>query len=156
MRTKKKRGVVINGLTEEEKNAILWLIESNEKGVWYKSVPDWEVRLKYFKTIVSLLPKERKERIVNSLRFTDEGLTELGNKIIKYVDTSFIREGSRKKRWLILRRDKFTCQYCGTKAPEARLHIDHVIPVSKGGDNSDGNLVVACSKCNHGKNTDVI
>ena len=27
----------------------------------------------------------------------------------------------------------YTCQYCGAKAPTARLEVDHIIPVSKGG-----------------------
>ncbi|NCC64746.1 MAG: HNH endonuclease, partial [Spirochaetia bacterium] len=51
----------------------------------------------------------------------------------------------------VFKRDLFTCQYCGKKAPEAILEIDHIIPVSKGGDNSIENLVAACRECNGGK-----
>jgi len=48
-------------------------------------------------------------------------------------------------RSMIYRRDNDTCQYCGAKS---RLTIDHVIPRSKGGQDTWENLVVACSKCN--------
>lgn len=49
----------------------------------------------------------------------------------------------------ILRRDEFTCQYCGQKTPH--LTIDHVIPRRLGGTHSWQNLVAACPACNHRK-----
>ena len=58
---------------------------------------------------------------------------------------------SRKKRFEIFARDNFTCQYCGQKAPQVVLHVDHIHPVSKGGTNDPSNLVTACSSCNTGK-----
>jgi hypothetical protein len=58
---------------------------------------------------------------------------------------------SRTIRFAILHRDKFSCQYCGAKAPDVILHIDHVIPVAQGGKNETGNLVTACFDCNMGK-----
>jgi hypothetical protein len=54
-------------------------------------------------------------------------------------------------RFEVFKRDLFTCQYCGKKAPEAILEIDHIVPISKGGDNSIENLVSACRECNGGK-----
>lgn len=54
-------------------------------------------------------------------------------------------------RFEVLKRDKFTCQYCGREAPDVILEIDHIIPVSKGGDNSIMNLVTSCRDCNRGK-----
>lgn len=63
------------------------------------------------------------------------------------------RNLSKKKRWKILSRDHFTCRYCGRSAPDVKLHIDHVLPVSKGGTDSVDNLVVACCDCNLGKAT---
>lgn len=58
---------------------------------------------------------------------------------------------SKKTRFEIFKRDKFTCQYCGKQSPEVILNIDHIQPVSKGGDNSDLNLLTACIGCNSGK-----
>lgn len=49
----------------------------------------------------------------------------------------------------ILRRDSFTCQYCGQHSPN--LTIDHVIPRHMGGGYSWENLVTACASCNHRK-----
>jgi 5-methylcytosine-specific restriction endonuclease McrA len=51
----------------------------------------------------------------------------------------------RPSRSMIYKRDRNTCQYCGSTT---RLTIDHVLPRSKGGDDSWENLVVACSTCN--------
>jgi 5-methylcytosine-specific restriction endonuclease McrA len=56
-----------------------------------------------------------------------------------------------ERRFQILRRDGHTCRYCGRSAPEVVLHIDHVIPVARGGTDDDTNLVVACQDCNLGK-----
>jgi HNH endonuclease len=58
---------------------------------------------------------------------------------------------SPKQRWRILRRDTFTCQYCGLKAPAAHLEVDHIISVNDGGTNDDDNLKTACIDCNQGK-----
>ncbi|MDZ7316199.1 MAG: HNH endonuclease [candidate division KSB1 bacterium] len=49
----------------------------------------------------------------------------------------------------IMRRDGFVCQYCGTK--KGPLTIDHVIPKTRGGDDSWENLVCACVSCNNKK-----
>lgn len=57
-----------------------------------------------------------------------------------------------KLRFMVLRRDSFTCQYCGRCVKDGiKLHIDHVIPKSKGGDLSIRNLITACFDCNEGK-----
>ena len=56
-----------------------------------------------------------------------------------------------KLRFEILARDNFTCQYCGRKAPEVILEIDHKYPKSKGGLNKIENYTVACKECNLGK-----
>jgi 5-methylcytosine-specific restriction endonuclease McrA len=48
-------------------------------------------------------------------------------------------------RSMIYKRDNNTCQYCGARS---KLTIDHIVPRSRGGDDSWENLVVACSSCN--------
>lgn len=58
---------------------------------------------------------------------------------------------SKKIRFEVLKRDKFTCQYCGAAAPDVILNIDHINPVCEGGTNDITNLVVACQNCNCGK-----
>jgi 5-methylcytosine-specific restriction endonuclease McrA len=46
----------------------------------------------------------------------------------------------------VLRRDQYTCQYCGRHSSD--LTIDHVLPKSRGGPNAWDNLVAACRACN--------
>lgn len=55
---------------------------------------------------------------------------------------------SKKIRFEVFKRDKFTCQYCGRSAPDVILEIDHLNPVINGGDNDILNLVTSCRDCN--------
>jgi hypothetical protein len=54
-------------------------------------------------------------------------------------------------RFQILERDSFTCRFCGKRAPETELEVDHIFPRSKGGTDDTSNLVTACRDCNRGK-----
>ncbi|MEN6623839.1 MAG: HNH endonuclease [Smithella sp.] len=58
---------------------------------------------------------------------------------------------SKRIRFEVLERDNFTCQYCGRKAPNVILEVDHIVPVSKGGSSEYWNLATACADCNAGK-----
>lgn len=51
----------------------------------------------------------------------------------------------------LFRRDRFTCLYCGESHVPARLTRDHVIPTSRGGEDTWANVVTACSRCNFHK-----
>lgn len=48
----------------------------------------------------------------------------------------------------VLRRDRHSCQYCGS---HKHLTLDHVIPVSRGGLHTWDNVVTACAPCNQRK-----
>jgi 5-methylcytosine-specific restriction endonuclease McrA len=48
----------------------------------------------------------------------------------------------------VLRRDRHSCQYCGSTK---HLTLDHVIPRSRGGQHSWDNVVAACECCNSRK-----
>lgn len=63
---------------------------------------------------------------------------------------------NRRTRFRIFMRDDFTCQYCGRKAPDTELHVDHVHPKSKGGPDTDENFKTACIDCNSGKSNIVV
>lgn len=51
----------------------------------------------------------------------------------------------------ILTRDSYTCQYCGRRAPQVDLHVEHIISRFDGGSDHPSNLVAACTDCNYGK-----
>lgn len=57
----------------------------------------------------------------------------------------------KRLRFDVFKRDKFTCQYCGMKAPDVVLEIDHIVAVAAGGGNDILNLRTACKACNAGK-----
>ena len=66
------------------------------------------------------------------------------------------RRGPRNVNWrlraLVLMRDGARCQLCEVEARHgARLHVDHIVPWSKGGETTLGNLRVLCLICNIGK-----
>ena len=63
----------------------------------------------------------------------------------KYVNrVRFCREN-------VYLRDKFVCQYCSNEFPYRKLTLDHVIPLSKGGEHCWDNVVTACGPCNNKK-----
>jgi 5-methylcytosine-specific restriction endonuclease McrA len=51
----------------------------------------------------------------------------------------------------VLERDGYYCVYCDEDLRESEIHMDHVIPESKGGPTSYDNLQVTCRKCNLAK-----
>ena len=64
------------------------------------------------------------------------------------------RSVSERMRFRILLRDGFSCQACGASPLKSRgvvLHVDHLLPWSKGGATEESNLQTRCSRCNLGK-----
>lgn len=91
-----------------------------------------------------------------------ENLIELCNqKISDYVknykgiigDYRFNPENlsSHSIRYLVLKLAKGRCALCGASIKDTPIDIDHIIPRSKGGDNSLGNLQALCFRCNRAK-----
>lgn len=64
------------------------------------------------------------------------------------------REPSIGLRYKVLSRDRFRCVACGrSPATDAgcKLHVDHIVPFSKGGKTTLENLRTLCAECNLGK-----
>jgi 5-methylcytosine-specific restriction endonuclease McrA len=51
----------------------------------------------------------------------------------------------RPKRILVLSRDGYRCQACGSPA---NLQIDHITPIALGGSDDPSNLQTLCASCN--------
>ncbi|MDR0975639.1 MAG: HNH endonuclease [Christensenellaceae bacterium] len=59
---------------------------------------------------------------------------------------------TKSMREQVKRRDNWTCQLCGKIMRDGvGLHIDHIVPISRGGKSMLANLRVLCSKCNGSK-----
>ena len=64
------------------------------------------------------------------------------------------RDINLRLRFIVMKRDHFKCCACGASPatnPSIELHIDHIIPWSKGGETTIDNLQTLCSECNIGK-----
>lgn len=73
-----------------------------------------------------------KFRVLNNRRRMRE--RDAGSHTASEIREQYRRQGGR-------------CHWCGDKAG-LDYHVDHVIPVSKGGSNGPDNLVIACPTCN--------
>lgn len=58
------------------------------------------------------------------------------------------KAGVKLNRRNLFARDSNRCQYCGKRYATCELSLDHVVPRSKGGQNTWENIVCACVRCN--------
>ncbi len=66
-------------------------------------------------------------------------------RLVRYVKTGFLY--AKIPGWTkrgVLRRDKHTCGYCS----EFAATVDHIVPLSRGGQNTWTNTVACCQPCN--------
>jgi 5-methylcytosine-specific restriction endonuclease McrA len=75
-------------------------------------------------------------------------------RLVRYVHVPY-RFRRQVTNTFLFARDDYTCQYCGRRKNELRgrqfLTRDHIVPVSRGGENQWDNVVTSCSTCNHRK-----
>lgn len=87
-----------------------------------------------------------KRAVVLLLKEKAQVLSSRVIRLIEYVKIPLNRIMIQKPtRALIYQRDDHTCQYCGS---QKKLTIDHIVPRSRGGQDTWENMVVACSACN--------
>lgn len=96
--------------------------------------------------------------LVWNLEGLRSGLAEVKQIQTARGDAVFLRQQERNKvnaglRYRVLKRDNHRCVACGA-TPEkdgVTLHVDHIIPVAKGGKTVLENLQTLCAPCNLGK-----
>jgi 5-methylcytosine-specific restriction endonuclease McrA len=105
-------------------------------------------------------PERRKSSNYNyRIQNSDKEKTRKRNYALENPETIRMAAARRRAKlagsrsYLIIKKDlrklkSNSCFYCGGQS----AHIDHVIPISKGGQHSIGNLVAACAFCNISKN----
>jgi len=57
----------------------------------------------------------------------------------------------RNSQWWKRKCDRGLCHYCGRSFPPKELTMDHIVPISRGGRTTKGNVVPSCKDCNHQK-----
>lgn len=95
---------------------------------------------------------------------TEETIVELIKTLeSKLTASAFAKEQralmTKKLREFIKTRDNYTCCTCGNSShvePNLLLEIDHIIPVSKGGQTEEANLQTLCWKCNRAKSNKIL
>ena len=58
---------------------------------------------------------------------------------------------SGSTRYNVLKRAKYRCELCGVHETQVALHVDHIIPRSKGGPDDPSNFQALCQTCNTNK-----
>lgn len=57
----------------------------------------------------------------------------------------------RASQWWKRRLAKGVCHYCGSRTPPKELTMDHIVPITRGGRSTKGNVVPCCKDCNNKK-----
>jgi hypothetical protein len=110
----------------ESKGAIKKVGDTNREGTLYQI---------YLPEEIEICQQRMKEVIIEQLPIIDPK---------KEADYYNIKEN----RFKVFERDSFKCHYCDKQLTRFSATLDHIQPVSQGGDNSFDNLVTACLHCN--------
>lgn len=111
----------------ESKGAIIKAGETNREGTLYKVC----------------LPEEI---AVCQERMQAAAAAEPVNPIDQARELDYYNVADNREK--VFERDRFKCHYCQKQLTRFTATLDHIQPVSRGGDNSLGNLVTACLHCN--------
>jgi 5-methylcytosine-specific restriction endonuclease McrA len=69
-------------------------------------------------------------------------------RLVKFVDVPFAVAPEHFTRLGVLRRDDYTCGYCGERGNAQNMTHDHILPRSRGGLDEWMNAITACIRCN--------
>ncbi len=117
-------------------------------GSYERRFGSWRKALEAFVKFMNSDPEN--ESSINTNKIKESQIENSQNIIIHKTK----RNISWKLRFIILRRDHFKCQKCGRNPASDHnviLHVDHIIPWSKGGETEYNNLETLCMICNLGK-----
>ena len=57
----------------------------------------------------------------------------------------------KKSSWWLAKKNQGSCHYCQRKFAPAKLTMDHIVPLARGGASTRGNIVPSCLECNRDK-----
>ena len=116
-----------------------------------------QMKHRYAGITVTLYWNGKTKSAVNSLYFNGKSVRFYGRQRILTKDQKAVqRKEASLLRKDVLERDNYTSQKCGLnmrKTPKI-AHVDHIVPLSKGGLSTMRNLQVLCANCNMLKGAD--
>lgn len=131
--------------------------------------PNWETVIKEAKTKDKEIYTLRKFRDFIKDKYGWEiPYSKLQKRIKKYIPNSNILKPRQKLkkvkrtnisktiRYEVMKRAGFKCECCGAmpdKDNNVILTVDHIIPLTDGGTNTEDNLQCLCKRCNRGKSS---
>lgn len=125
------------------------ILNNNTMDIPFKNISAYAVQRMFYHIFFSLVEEETLLLAAESVYIDYFKIVMKRTK----PNRSHKRKGmSNRLRTKIFDRDNYTCQMCGRTIEDGvKLHVDHKIPVSKGGTNDLDNLQTLCSDCNMGK-----
>lgn len=91
---------------------------------------------------------------------TEQGKNTAHKSAVKYRSRKKGAKITPYKRSEILKRDKYTCRFCGIKVHDRssgnwntpnKAHLDHIVSLDNGGDTTPENIQTLCRSCNLSK-----
>jgi len=113
------------------------------------SVISWEESIRYLVSDKATVLEWYEDWVVHSERWKTNVPAVM---ILKEYQKK--KTGVRFSKQNVFLRDTYICQYCGDPVSGKSATLDHVLPVSLGGQTTFENCVCACSQCNANKGND--
>jgi 5-methylcytosine-specific restriction endonuclease McrA len=117
----------------------------------------WNARLGILPTRHSTLARHRPEELVLRIKHAvlteEKALERLRREVDAFENFERIQATPREPvpdyiRMFVWQRDRGRCVKCGC---QERLEFDHIIPLAKGGSNTERNIQLLCEPCNRTK-----
>lgn len=125
---------------------------ANRFGSWYQALKVFVESMNSEEPILKESKFDSAEISDSAINQSRDGISEFQKKLVCREQVT--RSISVSLRYKILNRDNFKCAKCGSSPAvefSCKLHVDHIIPFSKGGQSTFENLQTLCQNCNLGK-----
>lgn len=86
----------------------------------------------------------------------DEASAKRANETSDHDPAKERRAMTPKMRLAVIHADAYKCRACGAGADVAQLHVDHILPISRGGKTDFENLQTLCEACNLAKSSNIV
>ncbi len=97
--------------------------------------------------------QEQRLEVINAVLMHERRYEKLSRQMDAYAQFEKTESARRERlpdkvKLFVWQRDEGKCVQCGSNA---RLEFDHIIPICKGGSNTERNIQLLCEKCNREK-----